>query len=291
MSDDRPAGFGCSGRPRNWTNDEAIKRWGAVPREALDAIEPEGDWAKRHLLNPVLLRMLGDVRGRRVLDAGCGHGYLARMLASRGAQVTGVEPAESLFAYAADKEARDPRGIRYLQADLCRLPDLGEPFDMVVASMVLMAIPDWAAAMKACARVLAPGGLFVFAITHPCFERLAPSWREHGEFRSREYFAEYDIPGPYGADFHRPLSAYLNELARLGCQLAEMAEPALDPAAAADADPGAQAYLHLPNFLVVAARVTPAPRLRGAGPVSSSGLLVGVRDLQQRSPDQREDES
>lgn len=79
----------------------------------------------------------------------------------------------------------------------------------------------------------------MFAIVHPCFEQLAPSWRSHGEYRVREYFAEYEIPGPYASDFHRPLSAYLNELARLGCQLLELAEPALDPATAASADPGA----------------------------------------------------
>ncbi len=228
-----------------------------MARAVLESMEPNGNFAKRHLLNPVLLRMLGDVRGQRVLDAGCGHGYLSRMLASRGADVTGVEPAQSLYAYAADKEARQRQGIRYLQADLCRQPDLGRPFDMVVASMVLMAIPDWAAAMEACTTALAPGGMFVFAITHPCFEQLASSWRDHGEFRTREYFAEYEIPGPHAPDFHRPLSAYLNELGRLGCQLREIAEPALDPAAAESAAPGTEAYIRLPNFLVVAARREP----------------------------------
>jgi SAM-dependent methyltransferase len=110
-------------------------------------------------------------------------------------------------------------GIRYLQADLSRLPGLGGPFDAVVASMVLMAIPDWAAAMRACTTALAPGGVFVFSITHPCFEQLAASWRDHGEYRTREYLGEYEIPGRHAPDFHRPLSAYLNELARLGCQL------------------------------------------------------------------------
>lgn len=120
---------------------------------------------------------------------------------------------QSLYDYATEKEALQPRGIRYLQADLCRLPDPGRPFDAVVASMVFMAVPDWAAAMEACVTALAPGGLFVFAIVHPCFEQLAPSWRSHGECRVREYFAEYEIPGPYASDFHRPLSAYLNELA------------------------------------------------------------------------------
>lgn len=241
----------------NWTNDAVIQQWGNMPRAVLDSMEPDGDFAKRHLLNPVLLRMLGDLRGRRVLDAGCGHGYLSRMLAARGAEVTAVEPGQSLFAYATEKEAQRQQGIRYLQADLCHLPDLGPPFDAVVASMVLMAIPDWTAAMRACTRALAPGGVFVFSIIHPCFEQLASSWRQHGEFRTREYLADYEIPGPHAPDFHRPLSDYLNELARLGCQLREMAEPGLDPAIAATGPKGSDAYACLPNFLVAAAQLGP----------------------------------
>lgn len=124
-----------------WTNDAAIRRWGAMPRAVLETMEQDGDFAKRHLVNPVLLRMLGDVRGRRVLDAGSGNGYLSRMLAERGAQVVGVEPGQALFDFAMEKEAEQPRGIRYVQADLCDLPDLGS-FDAVVASMVLPAIPE-----------------------------------------------------------------------------------------------------------------------------------------------------
>lgn len=238
---------------RGWTNEEAIRRWAEFPREVLDAMEPDGDFDRRHLLNPVLLRMLGDVRGRRILDAGCGHGYLSRLLADRGAQLTGVEPAQPLYDYAIEREARQPLGIRYVQADLCRLPELGDPFDAVVANMVFLDIPGWAEAMKACVGALAAGGLLVFSITHPCFEQLGSSWREHGEYRTREYFAEYEIAGRYASNFHRPLSAYLNQLARLGCHLREIAEPALDPEIAAAAGPGAEACVHLPNFLVVAA--------------------------------------
>ena len=64
-----------------WTNDRAIQQWGSMPRAVLERMAHDGDFAKRHLVNPVLLRMLGDVSGQRVLDAGCGNGYLARMLA------------------------------------------------------------------------------------------------------------------------------------------------------------------------------------------------------------------
>src|SRR5258706_8625553 len=144
-----------------WTNEAAIERWGSMPREVLEAMGPHGDFAKRHLLNPVLLRLLGDVRGRRVLDAGCGHGYLSRMLASRGADVVGVEPGQALFDYAVEKEAERLQGIRYVQADLCRVPDLGSPFDACIASTVLPAIPEWKLALRTCVDALAPGGLLV----------------------------------------------------------------------------------------------------------------------------------
>jgi hypothetical protein len=122
--------------------------------------------------------------------------------------------------------------------------------------MVLPAIPDWRTALAGCVAALRPGGRLVFSLNHPCFEQLASSWREHGAYQVGEYLADYDIPLRYATDFHRPLSAYLNEVIRLGCRIAEIAEPGLDPAAAAadlDAFGGRHPYVHLPNFLIVAA--------------------------------------
>lgn len=240
------------------TNEAAVRQWSAVPREALEAMEPDGDFSKRHLVNPVLLRMLGDVRGLRVLDTGCGNGYLSRMLAARGAHVTGIEPAEAMFAYCQDKERELRQGIHYVQADLSRPADMGgPPYDAVVCSMVLPSVPDWKPAMRACVQALRPGGLFVFSVNHPAFEQLLTTWREHGEYRLDRYLAEYEIPLTHATDFHRPISTYLNELAALGCRLREIAEPGLDPGVASGAartEPGIESYVHLPNFLIVAAQ-------------------------------------
>ena len=240
-------------RAHDWTNAEAIARWDASfdPAKPFATAE-DGDFVKRHLANPHLLRLLGDVGGR-ALDAGCGNGYFARILARRGARVVGVEPAASRCGYAREQEAAEPLGVEYVEADLSVLPDLGR-FDAVVCSMVLMAVPDWRAAMRACVSALNPGGRFVFALVHPAFEGLYRTWAAYGEYRTGEYLAEYELPGPDASDFHRPLSAYLNELAALGCRFVEMAEPRLDPAvAAADPDPALAAYVHLPNFVLVAA--------------------------------------
>jgi 2-polyprenyl-3-methyl-5-hydroxy-6-metoxy-1,4-benzoquinol methylase len=228
----------------------------------MEAGAKDGDLSKRHLLNPVVLRMLGDIRGRRVLDAGCGTGYFSRILAERGAHVVGVEPTDAMYAFAREREDESGQGIAYVQADLAHPGAEHEAtlgagsFDAVVCNMVLMAIPDWQPAMRTCVRALRPGGLFVFSIVHPAFEQLSSSWRAHGEYRTHRYLEEYTIVGPAAADFHRPLSAYLNELAALGCRLRELAEPGLDPAVAAlesPAHPGIEAYEHLPNFLIVSA--------------------------------------
>ena len=250
-------------------NETAIEQWNTTAtREAMEETATDGDFCKRHLANPTLLRLLGDVRGRRVLDAGCGNGYFSRMLAERGAQVVGVEPAGSMADFAREKEAELGQGIRYVQADLTelteltqpnQLPALGGPFDAVVCSMVLMAIPDWKPAMRACVELARPGGLFVFGLVHPAFEQLLDTWRQHGAYRVQRYLDEYEIVSPVASDFHRPLSAYLNELASLGCRLREVAEPRLDPAvAAASTAPGIEAYVHLPNFLFVSAEAPAA---------------------------------
>jgi 2-polyprenyl-3-methyl-5-hydroxy-6-metoxy-1,4-benzoquinol methylase len=161
-----------------WTNERAIARWDRIPRDVLADTAGDGDFSKRHLINPVLLRLLGDVAGQRVLDAGCGNGYLSRMLARLGASVTGVEPAGALLTFCLEAERADALGISYRQADLCDVPgltSLGE-FDAVVASMVLPAIPDWTGALAGCASRLRPGGRLIFTVNHPCFEQLARTW-------------------------------------------------------------------------------------------------------------------
>lgn len=238
-----------------WTNEAAIARWNTIDRELLASLDPDGGFAKRHLVNPVVLRLLGDVDQMRILDTGCGQGYLSRLLAGRGASVVGVEPAAALFGYAVEREEELRLGVRYVQADLVALSNLGR-FDAVVASMVLGSIPDWRAAMRACVDALRPGGLFIVTLNHPCFEQAGPLLGHARAPDRRPLPQRLRDRRAARADFHRPLSAYLNELVSLGCRLVELVEPALPPDALRDHDagPGAEAYLDLPNFLVIATR-------------------------------------
>ena len=83
-----------------FTNAQIIQQWSALAPESGAAFGDEGDFARQALLNPTLFELLGDVAGQTILDAGCGNGYLARLLSQRGAKVVGLEPATPLFQYA-----------------------------------------------------------------------------------------------------------------------------------------------------------------------------------------------
>lgn len=226
----------------NHLGDDFHDKWG-----------PEGDYGRRVLLNPTIFRLLGDLHGRRILDAGCGNGYLSRLMAERGAQVVGAEPATGPLAYARRLEEERHDGIEYLQRDLSRLGDVGAAFSAVVANLVFLDIADWRSALAHCVRVLAPGGLLVYSLIHPVWvSGRYEEWVEKGHVEVAEYLNEYEVHLPVGINFHRPLSAYVNETIRLGCDIIEMAEPRVDSAQVES--PDQEIFTRLPNFVVIAAR-------------------------------------
>ncbi len=115
---------------------------------------------------PHLLKLLGDIAGRSVLDAGCGEGYLARILAARGAHVTGIDLSPRLIALA---KAKDPDGeITYQVADLSTpLSDLMERFDAIASYLVLNDVADYQGFATTLAAALKPGGRLVLALNNP----------------------------------------------------------------------------------------------------------------------------
>ncbi|MFL6225891.1 MAG: bifunctional 2-polyprenyl-6-hydroxyphenol methylase/3-demethylubiquinol 3-O-methyltransferase UbiG [Actinomycetes bacterium] len=133
--------------------------------EGMDELwwDPAGPAAVLHAINrprvDFYLKELGDLTGRRVLDAGCGGGLVARELAAAGADVVGVD--RSLGSLGVACRAVGPQ-FRPAQGRLERLPFAGGSFDAVVAADVLEHLPDLPAAVAELARVLAPGGGFVF---------------------------------------------------------------------------------------------------------------------------------
>jgi 2-polyprenyl-6-hydroxyphenyl methylase/3-demethylubiquinone-9 3-methyltransferase len=130
--------------------------------------------AESRLRNPWILRELRESFGSgaapRVLDLGCGAGFLSGYLAGCGLSVTGVDRSAESLAVAS---ARDlTRTARYVQGEVTRLPFEDASFDAVCAMDLLEHVEDPALVIREASRVLAPGGLFFFHT----FNRNLLSW-------------------------------------------------------------------------------------------------------------------
>ena len=236
------------------TNAHAIRAWSNAPTEIIENFGEEGDVTRKYLLNPAIFTMLGDVTGKAILDAGCGQGYLSRLLARRGALVTGIEPATPWYTYALKKEQIEPSGITYLQEDLSSMPPLASTFDYVIANMVFMDIPDYLPALRFCIASLKSNGSLIFSLLHPCFEEAGSEWRKKGYIEVRDYFEERVVAQSYSHFIHRPLSTYLNNVIQEGCTLQKVIEPCLDENIASQLD--AERYACIPGYIVIYATRT-----------------------------------
>lgn len=211
---------------RKPTNADVIQAWSGYPKHLIEGFGEEGDLLRKYLLNPTIFAFLeGDVRGKRILDAGCGQGYLCRLLAKLGVRVTGVEPAEAFYKYALLREESERLGIEYVQADLSTWTPPPDPFDMVIANMVLMDIPDYESALNTCVAALASQGRLIVSLLHPCLEESESAWKDKGYVEVRDYFRERAVKQEYGYFIHRPLSTYLNSIIRAGCMIQSVIEP------------------------------------------------------------------
>lgn len=225
----------------------------------------ENESSAYQLAIQAILELAGDVSRQAVCDLACGEGTLSRMLASRGAQVTGVDLSQELLSHA--RRRSEGQSIRFLHDDAQVLAHLADQaFDQVVCNLALMDISDLRATFDAVHRILRKGGRFVFAILHPCFEspfhvpEKPVEVDESGSFvalRVLRYLSEgywqsggEGMRGQVGA-YHRTLSTYLNTLVECGFQLSRTLEPV--PAAAVGAQ-GRQKEHHVPTLLAVQAR-------------------------------------
>ncbi len=158
----------------------ARKAWDEAAESWEDFVESGKDWYRHGLHGPALLRACGDVKGLRVLDLGCGQGYLSRQLAKAGARVIGVDVSEKQVENALRHEKEQPFGIEYLVMDAVRIADRwpAGSFDLVTACMALDDMPDPCAALQAARRVLKDRGRCVFSAVHPVMDAPVRGWEK-----------------------------------------------------------------------------------------------------------------
>ncbi|MDO8521993.1 MAG: class I SAM-dependent methyltransferase [bacterium] len=210
--------------------------WGHVADWYHQHVSESPDTYHEKVIKPNLLRVLGPIRGKRVLDVACGEGFFSRALHEAGATVTGADIAPELISIA--KKAGPP-DITYLAAPAERMPLPDESFDAAVCVLALQNIQNLSGALAQVAHLLKKEGTFVAVLNHPCFRILRDStWGFDNDTniqfrRLDKYLSEssHEIqmhpgsaPGITTMSYHRPLQLYMKEFAKHGFVLAGLEE-------------------------------------------------------------------
>jgi SAM-dependent methyltransferase len=181
----------------------------------------------RWYARPAVLDLLGDVAGRRILDAGCGSGPLLAELMERGASAAGFDASQAMIGLARNRLG-DEADLEV--ADLTRpLPYDSEAFDDAVAMLVLHYLEDWSQPLSELRRVLKPGGRLVVVVNHPVIPPVM--------YPSIDYFAtvpnaeEYDFDGVSATltIWYRSLSAMSDAFTAGGFRISAISEPPVAP--------------------------------------------------------------
>jgi len=231
---------------RKITETEVADLWDKNADLWADHVARGWDLYREYLNNPSFLKLIGDLKEKKVLDAGCGEGSNTRILAKRGALMTGVDISRKMIAHARAAEKKEPLGIAYHVASFANLSMFEDAtFNTVVSFMAMMDTPDYARAVKEIYRILKPGGDFFFNISHPCFMTMGFEWirDKRGnpvkiaqcDYFSKEHFIErWKFSGVENKDsvppfaipyFGGTLSDYVNPLAEAGFVLKKIQEP------------------------------------------------------------------
>lgn len=197
--------------------------------------ENESSLMNQYYERPAMLKLAGNVRHRKILDAGCGSGPLIEALLERGAHVSGFDSSQGMINLAT-KRVGDAAEL--LVADLGQpLPFADDSFDDVLASLVFHYLPDWSSALQEIRRVLRPGGRLIMSVNHPI---LYP-WTNPGQdyFKLTKYSDDHSFNGRPAVltYWHRPLHAMSDAFAKAGFGIEVISEPPYSTEAPAELVP------------------------------------------------------
>ena len=221
------------------------------------------DRYRTELTNSALLDSLGPVNGMRVLDAGCGEGYLARQLASSGASALGVDSSRNLIDAArhlvpsgASSPAFEVQDVNDLRLD-------SDSFDLVVCNHLMNDLPDPTGPIREFSRVLRPGGRLAVLMLHPCFYSDRASRGDDDQGPGLAYFSARKISQKFNVDgitspaevtsYHRPLEFYIRSFRDADLWITDLQEPHPTDEQLRN-DPWWQASFPRPLFLLLVAQ-------------------------------------
>lgn len=181
---------------------------------------------------PAIRAMLPDLRGRRIVDLGCGFGWFARWARQQGAaRVLGLDLSENMLDRAR-RDTRDP-AIEYRRADLEALELPASAFDLAYSALAFHYVEDFGRLVDTVCRALVPDAHFIFTIEHPIYMAAThPHWWADEDGRKTWPVNRYSVEGPRTTNWlasgvikhHRTIGTTLNTLIAAGLTIRHLEE-------------------------------------------------------------------
>lgn len=211
------------------------------------------------------LQLLGDVRGLRILELGCGGGQTSIAFAQQGATVVGIDISDQQLHFARTLAAQAGAAVTFVQGDISALPNFqaGE-WDLIFSTYTLQYVEDLPLCLAECWRLLRHRGRLVFSLDHPlrdCFfdreeDELSP-------YPVRNYFDTSLLRWRFPESnvllraHHLTTAQWIDLLSTNGFLLARLVEPAPPQAVLDELWPLDSAYSplrHLPQTVIFVAK-------------------------------------
>jgi len=177
-------------------------------------------------------QLLGPVRGKRILEVGCGAAQCSRWLVGQGADVVAFDIAVEQLRVGKELDRRTSTAVRTVAADVTAIPFRSETFDIACSAFgALPFVADAEAALREIARTLKPKGRLVFSVTHPIRWSLPDDPTPAGLRITQSYFdrtpyVEVDDHGtPVYAEHHRTTGDWIRALTGAGLVVDDLLEP------------------------------------------------------------------
>jgi len=180
-------------------------------------------------------RLLGEIRGAQVLEIGAGAAQCSRYAARQGARVVATDLSGGMLRQGAGLNLRfhaaNGLTVPLVQCDATTLPFADCSFDVVFTSYgAVPFVADSAALMAEAARVLRPGGRFIFSTTHPVRWSLPddpgyPGLTVSSSYFDRTPYVEQEAGATTYVEHHRTLGDRVREITAAGLRLVDLVEP------------------------------------------------------------------
>jgi ubiquinone/menaquinone biosynthesis C-methylase UbiE len=246
--------------------------WSEVAKWYDSLVGESGSEYHREVVLPGVLKLLDVQPGQKVLDLACGQGVLCRILQERGAEVTGIDAAESLIKAA---RQRGPAEIRYQVADARELSFLPpNQFDAAACVLAIQNIHPIGPVFEGAARALRSMGKLVIVMMHPCFRgSKETSWGWDDEQKAQYRRVDRYLlprktpivthpgaaPDQYTWTFHKPIESYVKSLRNAGLLVDAIDEWASHKISTSGPRAGAEnaARKEIPMFMAIRAAKAP----------------------------------